>query len=388
MERKQLVLRALALPLVLAALLIAFGCVLYQVQIVDGPSYAQQSIRKIAVTEVVPASRGELLDSYGRVLVSNRTSYQVTLDPSLMGAEKNDILLQLIQICREQGVEWTDTLSGSLSSGAPFYYTAELPFCYTDGDSGKLVLTRLGRVAKENKWIAEQKTSSQESGDTAGSGYDLPTASELLVRMRDTFQVDGNLSDEDARALVGVLYELELRRLEVVWSAYIFAEDVDIDFISRVKELGLKGVSIKTTSVREYNTGYAAHILGRVGLMDESEWDYYQQVDWDGDGTADYQMDDYVGKDGAEQAFEQYLRGVEGTRIIEQNTSGKTVSQTWQKETVPGGNVTLTIDIDLQARVEEVLAAGIANLSSKEAQGGAAAIIKVDDGSVRLLSHL
>ena len=88
MERKQLLLRIGALVLVLAAMLTAYGGVLYDLQIVKGEDYAQQSVRKIAYPETVTASRGEILDSYGRVLVSNRTSYKVQLDTAQMGQER------------------------------------------------------------------------------------------------------------------------------------------------------------------------------------------------------------------------------------------------------------------------------------------------------------
>ena len=53
--------------------------------------------------------------------------------------------------------------------------------------------------------------------------------------------------------------------------SYVFAKDVDIQFITAVKETGLAGVRIDTKSVRQYRTPYAAHLLGRVGLMDETE---------------------------------------------------------------------------------------------------------------------
>ena len=64
----------------------------------------------------------------------------------------------------------------------------------------------------------------------------------------------------DARAIAGLLYELYLRSREVTWTPYVFAEGVDIDFISRVKELSLPGVVIEPTTVRQYHTQYAAHI--------------------------------------------------------------------------------------------------------------------------------
>ena len=368
MERKQLLLRIGALVLVLAAMLTAYGGVLYDLQIVKGEDYAQQSVRKIAYPETVTASRGEILDSYGRVLVSNRTSYQVQLDTAQMGQERNDILLGLLEVCREEDVAWTDTLGQSLSAQAPVSYLRNDPFHSTDSETGETSLTWLGRVAEENGWL-------EEDGG-------IPTAAALLERMRETYGLDESLTDQEARDLAGVLYELELRSREITYSTYVFAEDVDIDFITKVKERGLSGVNIVATSVREYNTSYAAHLLGRVGPIYSEEWEYYQSLDVDGDGTPDYQMDDIVGKDGAEQAFEQYLRGTDGVRIIEKNTSGKTVSESWRTEPVPGGNVTLTIDIDLQAKVEQVLAEGVEGLNSDEVEGASAVIIGVDDGSV------
>ena len=368
MERKQLLLRIGALVLVLAAMLTAYGGVLYDLQIVKGEDYAQQSVRKIAYPETVTASRGEILDSYGRVLVSNRTSYQVQLDTAQMGQERNDILLGLLEVCREEDVAWTDTLGQSLSAQAPVSYLRNDPFHSTDSETGETSLTWLGRVAEENGWL-------EEDGG-------IPTAAALLERMRETYGLDESLTDQEVRDLAGVLYELELRSREITYSTYVFAEDVDIDFITKVKERGLSGVNIVATSVREYNASYAAHLLGRVGPIYSEEWEYYQSLDVDGDGTPDYQMDDTVGKDGAEQAFEQYLRGTDGVRIIEKNTSGKTVSESWRTEPVPGGNVTLTIDIDLQAKVEQVLAEGVEGLNSDEVEGASAVIIGVDDGSV------
>ena len=93
-------------------------------------------------------------------------------------------------------------------------------------------------------------------------------------------------------------------------------------------------------------------------------------------------MDDTVGKDGVEQAFESYLRGTSGVRILERNTSGKIVSEAWQSEPEPGDNVVLTIDIDLQKKVEDTLAESLLNLQSKEVQGAACVVLDVNSGDV------
>ena len=78
-ENRQFHIRSRGLVAVLAAVLIGFGYVLYDLQIVHGAEYRERSQRKIAQTETVEAARGSLLDRYGRELVTNRTSYNVAL---------------------------------------------------------------------------------------------------------------------------------------------------------------------------------------------------------------------------------------------------------------------------------------------------------------------
>ena len=367
MDPKQFRRRTTLITALFFGLLAVFVCVLYGLQIINGEDYLQQSQRKIAATETVEAARGEILDRYGRVLVTNRISYQVTLDTSLMGTaeQRNETLLQLMAICKEQGVSWSDSLP--VSDTAPFSYTSDSPFAT---DSGS---TQLGRLT--------EKMTGWSSDDSAG---------ELIAHMRESWDIDPGLSDADARALCGVLYELWLRRHEITWNEYVFAEDVDITFITLVKEAGLSGVSIDPVTVRQYNTEYAAHLLGRVGPIYANEWDYYKDLDIDGDGKSDYEMDDTVGKEGVESAFESYLKGTPGKQAVETDTSGKVVSETWLTdsetgetlEPQPGGNVILTIDIELQAAVEESLAARIPELSEGRAEGGAAVVLDVDTGEV------
>ena len=208
-------------------------------------------------------------------------------------------------------------------------------------------MTRLGRLAVYMGWIEDptelaegEIPESDASGGAApglwdrimnffGMGqqeetpqeepepYQLPTAEELLGMMCKSFGVKGegavdeaaakesgeavptlnigDMSATDARAVAGVLCELYYRNRITNWPIYYFAEDVDVDFITRVKELGIKGVEIETASVRKAETEFAAHLLGRVGLMDETEQAYYRTLGYDGDES--------VGKEGVEQAF-------------------------------------------------------------------------------------
>jgi len=406
--------RLLAVVVLLVLLMGCMGATMYNLQIVRGDEFYAESQVKIAETETVESDRGDILDRNGRVLVSNETVYQVVLDTSLMEERRNEIILALIHIAREQGEEWTDTLS--ISRTVPFTFTRKDPY-YADypNEDGTYtrVLTRLGELAVKMKWIDDPTVKPvEENVQTApiqkqpgffdrleafffGDGEEdapaapekeplgLPNQAVLLSRMCQSFGIDTTaVSEEDARALAGVLYELYLRSKEIYWTPYVFAEDVDIDFITRVKEADLPGVEIEATTRRSYHTEYAAHLLGRVALMSPEEWAVYKELDEDGDGQRDYEMDDQVGKDGVEKAFESYLRGTPGVRTVERNTEGKIVSSQWVTEPKPGDNVVLTLDIDLQKKVEDTMAYVIPNLPSEEAEVGACVVLDVNSADV------
>ena len=372
MEKKQFHRRGLGMLLLLAVILFGLGSSLYDAQMIHGAEYLARSQNSIAETQTVEAARGDILDRYGRVLVSNRVTYQVALNTDAMEKNRNDILLALIRIARDAGVEWEDTLP--ITAQPPFRYTTDTPFQYPTTDeegSPTTSLTRLGRLAVKMKWIDDPTADGAQ-------GAPLPTAEELLEKMRESFQLE--LEGADMRAVAGVLYELYYRSMVNSWPPYVFAEGVDIDFISKVKEQGLSGVEIEAATVRTYNTEYAAHLLGRVGAIEN--WDAYKDLDLDGDGTPDYEMDDTVGKEGAALAFESYLRGTAGVREVERNTSGKVVSEKWTTAPQPGDNVVLTIDIDLQKQVEDILSQAIPQLASEDTEGAACVVMDVNRAEV------
>ena len=377
MDSKQFSRRSWGLIFLLFLLLAWLGFALYDAQVVNGTYWAERSKTKITDEEVVAPDRGDLLDRYGRVLVSDRVTYQVTLNTSVMGAERNQILTNLIDVARREQVEWTDNLP--ISSTAPFYYTSDSPFfALSTAEDGTRTrtLTRLGRLSVKMKWIDEIPSNPSQP-------VELPTAGQLLAKMYDSFDIPSEETEPiQARTLAGVLYELYLRSQEIYWETYVFAKDVDIDFISQVKERGLAGVNIDAVTTRQYHTEYAAHLLGRIGPIYQEEWEYYSSIDSDGDGVSDYKMNDNVGKEGAESAFESYLRGQSGKRQVERDTSGKIVNEVWITEPQPGYNVSLTLDIDLQQVVEEALAEGLPNLASKEAEGAACVVLDVNSGEL------
>lgn len=388
---------------IFAVILLAFCYVLYDTQYVHGQDYRDKAAYSVAQTETVDAARGEIIDRYGRPLISNETVYQITLDASLSAsaADWYATLHQLLTLCRAQRVEWTDTLP--ISAEAPFVYTLDT------ASSGAISRLRSLTAALElNIWSFSTEWADSRShwerapqtglgvhfyGTNDGSVLSASTwtptmaADELLAVLRRQYKVDEylpGLTDEEARALVGVLYELDLRKREITYTAYTFASDVEISFITLVKEHQLLGVTVETASTRRYDTDCAAHILGRVSAITAEQW----QGSGDTVGYRDmegYSYNDLVGQEGVEKAFEHYLHGTSGTRIIETSSTGKIVSESWITEPDPGDNVSLTIDLRLQEAVEAALADHIESL--EKSSGGAVVVVDMTGGVLAMASY-
>ena len=331
------------------AFLVLFFAVLYDAQVVHGSENRARSITSNTASETVTASRGIITDRNGKVLVSNRLAYTLVVDKSSFGKDEaalNNAIWQLIQLCQEQGVTWNDTLP------------------MTTGSSPQLTSKSLNESFRE--YLDDNK---------------LPTdggSAEVLAAMRKLYKVDDSYTDAQARLIVGVRYELDGR------SSYTFAEDVSTELLGRITDGKYRGVTIKTAAARVYNTKLAAHILGTVGAIWQEEWRSDESTGYVGYADKGYNMNDLVGKDGVEKAFEEYLHGNDGKRLITTDENGKITGELYTREPQPGGTVALTIDIDLQQVVEDTLASTIQGMIDKDSneRGGAAAVIQVGTGEV------
>ncbi len=311
----------LAVTIVLVlSLTVVYLVNLYRLQIVEGAAYYAQSQNSIVTTNTVVAARGNILDRYGRVLVSNKVCNNIYINDEELfeQPDPNAIILELVQAVKDSGNTYTDTLP--ITKEAPFEYVPNM----TD-----LQKTRLDAYLKAN---------------------DLPastTAVELMAFFRDAFDIDNNYTSEQMRAVAGVRYEIKIRYV-INTSDYVFAEDVSIDLITKLMENNVPGFTVQSSYVREYNTDYAAHLLGYIGMMDEEEYKEYRN-----DG---YPLNALVGKEGAEKAFESYLHGTDGTAVVTTTKGGTVISTNYTKEPEPGNQVYLTIDLGLQEAAEISLA--------------------------------
>ena len=367
-EFRRLKLRTRMLIAFFCSVLAVFTVVLYQTQIVHGVSYRAETNTHVTKTQQVNSVRGEIVDRYGRLLVTNVLSYNVELEwTDMVGSDPLAIVTSLLEISREEGVQWSDSLP--ISKTAPWTFTTDTPFSYeTENSDGKTVnrSTLLGALAETCGWIKDAKK-------------DTPAADRLLDTMCRSLGIIGEMEapDQEARELAGVLYDLYLRREEFTYNPYVFARGVGIAFITKVKEHSLNGVSIVTTTARQYGTHYAAHVLGYTGAITSETWPQYKELG--------YPMNATVGHDGVELAFEERLHGVSGTRLMELDEDGNIINQQWQIEPQPGENVVLTLDIALQSTLEDIMA-GYAQRKD-ELKPMAAAVVDMTGGVLALASY-
>ena len=344
--------RVIALLAFFGAFLLLFAVVLYDAQILHGGENRAKSISSNAASETVTASRGIITDRNGKVLVSNRLAYTLVFDRSGFDddAALNAAILRLVQLCEETGTGWNDTL----------------PI----GRVGNFLRYSNARSETFDKFIEKNDLTSGASGR------------QLLSELRELYHVDESLSEREARLIVGVRYELHSR------DSYTFAEDVSTEVLSLITDGRYEGVTIRTASARVYNTALAAHILGTIGPIWQEEWSSNEDTGYVGYADKGYSMNDLVGKDGVEKAFESYLRGTDGRRLITTDETGKITGEHDTREPQPGGSVALTLDIDLQADVEAALAETISGMIDKDSneRGGAVAVVSVGTGEVLALA--
>jgi len=154
---------------------------------------------------------------------------------------------------------------------------------------------------------------------------------------------------------------------------FVFSEDADAKTITKIKETPDKFpcVEVLTAPVREYfYPDTAVHLLGRCGLISKEEFEK----------LSGYSRDDTVGKQGAEKAFEEILRGTDGVRAKEKYTNKTTKKFVKDIEPLSGKNIFLTIDLNLQKAAEDALSDVIKNSSG--AVGGAVVVTDVNSGEV------
>ena len=325
---------------------------LFNMQIVNGEEYRENSNTKLSRESTIEAARGSILDRSGNTLVSTDMSFSLEMYKTKVEDEQlNNSILLMTNILESNGDSYIDTFPISIN-----------PFQYNFGSEEEL-----------SKW---KKT------------YDIPetaSAEEAFYLMRDKYKIKTD-DVNDIRRILSIRYA-------ITTVGYSTTKSIEIsDKISRNSAVQLQerseeltGVNIVIEPIRKYYMGnMASHILGYMGRISEKD---EKELAENGD-TYDYKNTDKVGKTGIEKVFEEYLRGEDGIKQIDMSVDGTITGEYTSKEAIGGADVVLTIDSNLQRITENALAANIQKIKSGgfsqvyNAKGGAVVVTNVKTGEI------
>lgn len=348
-KRKPFSSHHIVLAVILAIILVLYSARLINYQITNAAVYSSQAGGAYTRTSVIKATRGEILDRYGRQLAVNRNGYDIVFNSAYLDRSNlNSIIERLIALMTEYGAEWSDDLP--ISDNAPFEFT--------DDSTAKKTLLRTLDVAH------------------------YATAEDCFKLMISRYALEG-MDTQLQRKIMGVRYTMEIADFSIA-NPFTFASDISQELMLKVSESAfmIDGISVNTVSVREYVVGnLASNIIGTVGSMDADNWEKLKDKG--------YSYSDKIGITGIEAAYEEYLHGTDGEITYTLDGDGEIISSEITKEPIPGKTVILSIDKNLQQSSQNALNDLITTLNSKggSATGGAAVAIDIKTGEVLLAAN-
>ena len=371
-ERKTVLHRMLLLIAVACVIMGLYAMRLIFLQLVNGDDFKAKATNTTDYNFTVTAARGDIVDSAGRRIATTATSYNVVLNKLLMGDRDLDAMLQqIVELLRENGESWNDTLLIGQPDAAGRY-------AFTDDDSS----------ASDQKQLADMK-------ETLGL-QQYATANDVMEMLVEKNELQG-FPLEWQRVLAGIHYEMDRQAFSNV-NNFVMAENVSAATVATIKEhsLQLPGVEIVETSARSYDqSDIIPAVLGRVGKITAEKW---KVTDSNGQVTyplreKGYNMNDVLGISGLESVYEDELRGKDGVETITRNSDGVIVDTRLTTVPEPGHTVQLTIDSNFQRAVDKALAENIDminrvyNTGTMKAAAGAVVVLDVKDGSVMAASN-
>ncbi len=319
---------------------------LFNLQIVHGAKYREESNTRLTRESTLEATRGEILDRSGNVLVSSSQKFNLELYKSKIDTNAlNDSILKIIQVLEKYNVSYVDSFPIKID-----------PFEYTIAD------TNLSNW-KSNNGIDENAT-----------------AEEAFYKFKDKYKIQ-NTDISEIRKIIAIRYAIVQEGYSSTKSLTI-AKDIPREAVAEFSEEGdeFPGINISVQPVRQYKQGtLASHILGYASKIGSEE--YQKKKD-------EYNQNDIIGKTGIEAVFEKYLKGKNGTKQIDMAVDGTITAEVVEREAVAGSNVVLTIDSQLQKIAEQALKDNIEKIKnggfgkSYDAKGGSCVVMNVKTGEV------
>lgn len=344
-------------------LLIAFIIIaqLVNLQVIHGKENDVQSSQRLSASRKIPAPRGDILDKNGVKIATNRMGFAVQIiKTKLSNDELNDMLLRLANIFEKNNENFNRSISSYLTFN---------PIAFNSSQSQE----------KIDSWIKD--TIAQKSSDAG-----ILTSPEAVFNYirNQKYGISSKYSDEEAFKIISLRYELQIRGYSST-NPLTLASDVSRETVAEIGEQHdeFPGVTTEVLPLREYIDAQSeAQVIGYVrGITQEQ----YKSLKDKG-----YDLNDVIGQSGVEVAAEEYLRGTNGLRNIEVNAQGIEQQETSEIPAIPGDNVILTMDTNLQKVAMQSLEKNINEIKSKadyktnfgDAFAGAVVAMDVNSGEI------
>lgn len=342
-------------------------------QIHRGPAYRILSER--LVTRVIPlkAPRGVIYDRNGQVLAWNRPSMNLEIyRDTLLQGDANRKILTALEILERHRDPYDD----------------DLPLVYdTDGETESLRFewgagTEAEQALVRTRWLRLYRFSE-----------DI-TPYEAYESLRRRFRLEDTYTTEETLKILSVWNEIRKAGYQA-YQPVTIARDLKLATAAVLEEhhAELGGIEVTRGFVRHYpHRNTASHVLGFMGRITAEAWEadraYYEARGYD-------PAVDLVGRWELERALEPYLKGPDGGQRMQVDAAGRTVRILERIEPMPGHDVYLTLDLNLQQRAEAALADTMARIrrgdmgeARPNAYVGAAVAVDVRTGGVLALVSL
>lgn len=335
--------RTLVLGVVLAILGGIVIVRLFDLQLIKGNDYLEKYMNTTKKEVSIPAMRGNIYDRKGKLLAGNRVVYNVTVSDENQytkgNGDFNEMLLRLIVLMEKYNVETVKSLPVTIGSDGKFAY---------DGSESKV--RRFIRDVYSADYIEEQAEK-----DVDVYAFDAEKVMGYLMKNLYNFSSKwkgaADVSKEHALKICNIRYSLAATAFTRYISTVV-AADVGQNVQAAVLESRgeLLGVAVEETYERDYKDSECfSSVLGYVGSITTEE---IEELNASG---GNYIAGDVIGKEGIESAYESYLQGTKGKKLIYVNSTGMVLHEEILEEPTQGNDVYLSIDADMTVAVYNII---------------------------------
>lgn len=325
---------------------------LVKLQVVGGDNSGDNTVNDntLIYQKEVKATRGEIVDFNGNVIVTNDKRCDVVLQKALFTdemADGNELLINVYMTLLKHNCKFKDSLPVTMTE----------PYEFTEDDVSNV---------RENLNLNV-----------------YATAENCIDKLISDYEISDEYTEREKRIIAGMRYTMIEQEFSYN-NDFVLIEDADQSTVSEMKELSniYHGIEVVEVSERLIERGdVLPHEIGTVGPVYAEE---YEELKAKG-----YSLDDTLGKSGIESAMETELRGQNGIEEIYVNDGAvsdvKTISQTNS-----GNTVKLTVDSEYQVRLQGILDDFLDNFQSintswhlTDVNKGAIVVIDVKTGAVK-----